>query len=450
MKDKINIVGAGLVGSLLALHLKQRGFEVTLFEKRKDPRLASTEEGRSINLALSYRGIKSLKAAGIFDSRIVPYLTPVRGRMMHDTNNKEWVQLYSNNNLCINSIPRSELNRLLIEETEKAGVKILFEHICQSIDFETNRIYFQNGSSYSADLIIAADGAFSAIRSKMQLGYFNYCQKYIEHGYKELRIPSQSGKFRLSPNYLHIWPRKHFMLIALPNHDKTFTATLFLPFKGNISFELLRSSSDVIEFFKKYFPDILMSIPDLTTQFFQNPTSSLVTISCDPWHIKNTLLIGDSAHAIVPFFGQGMNSGFEDITWLLNLAEKLDYRWEKVLPLFAATRKKETDIISRLALDNFIEMRDHVSDPMFLKRKKIEKILNERYPKIWTSLYMMVTFTDIPYSKAYYIGNIQKKVLDEFLYVPEENINYSQIIQRFKERLEKQNILFNQNNELTY
>lgn len=429
MKDKISIVGAGLVGSLLAVILKQKGFDVQIFEKRKDPRKSENIEGRSINLALSHRGIRPLKVAGVYDI-IEPYLIPMKGRMMHDEAGELTFQPYGKEGQFINSVSRAQLNELLIESAEKAGVEVYFDHKCSNINFENGTLSFDNGVTEKADLIIGTDGAFSAIRKKLQFtDRFNFSQHYIEHGYKELSIQPKDDQFLLEPNYLHIWPRGNFMLIALPNNDKTFTCTLFFPFEGNPSFDKLTIKDEVNAFFEKYFVDAKALIPDLADQFFTNPTSSLITTKCEPWHKDTTILLGDAAHAIVPFYGQGMNSGFEDVRLFVEMAEEMSWKWEDILPAYSATRKKDADAISELALHNFIEMRDHVGDPDFLKRKKLEAKIQEAFPKEWIPLYSMVTFSDIPYSEALRLGKIQKKVMDEFL--QQEEVDFQEVIDRF-------------------
>ncbi|WP_462247248.1 FAD-dependent oxidoreductase [Ekhidna sp.] len=431
MKDKISIVGAGLVGSLLAVILKQKGFEVQIFEKRTDPRKSKALEGRSINLALSQRGIKPLKLAGVYET-IEPYLIPMNGRMMHSKDGDLTYQPYGKEGQFINSVSRAQLNQLLIESAEAAGVQVFFDHKCKDVDFKKNFIVFENGSKVESDLIIGTDGAFSAIRKKLQItDRFNFSQHYIEHGYKELCIEPKDGNFRLEPNYLHIWPRGNFMLIALPNNDKTFTCTLFFPFEGSPSFDSLNSIEAVNSFFKEYFNDALELIPDLADQFFNNPTSTLVTTKCEPWNNNRSILLGDAAHAIVPFYGQGMNSGFEDVRLFIEKAEEMDWDWDKVLPSYSSMRKKDADAISELALHNFIEMRDHVGDPSFLKRKKLEAQIQEKFPADWIPLYSMVTFSDMPYSEALRLGKIQKKIMDDVLKEDNPESKIDQAISQF-------------------
>ncbi len=418
MKESIRIVGAGLVGSLLATMLAKKGFQVSVYEKRSDPRSTSHLEGRSINLALSHRGIRALKYADIFD-QIEKELIPMHGRKMHDKEGALTEQAYGKEGQFINSVSRSKLNLTLINEAEKSGVSFYFDHECRGIDFEKSAITFAHDSSQfqvTGSPIFATDGAFSVIRSSFKsLPNFVEDQVFIDHGYKELKMPPVDGDFAMPPNFLHIWPRGNFMLIALPNQDKTFTCTLFLPFKGGKSFEVLTNETAVTEFFEEYFRDVISLIPDLAEQFVINPTPSLVTLKCHPWLSHQTLLLGDASHAIVPFYGQGMNAGFEDCRLLMEMAEKLKFDWSQILTEFQQTRKKDTDAIADLALKNFVEMRDWVGDYAFLFRKKIEAKLSAMYPDEWMPQYSMVTFSDLPYSEAKRIADLQDKVLVEFL-----------------------------------
>lgn len=429
-KDKIIVIGAGLVGSLLALLLRQQNFHVEVYEKRSDPRKARNSKGRSINLALSHRGIRSLKLAGIY-GQIEPLAIPMKGRMMHNVDGSLSFQPYGKEGQYIYSVSRTVLNQTLIQAGENEGVAFFFNQKCEYVNWKQNQLTFEGGTVVSGELIIGSDGAFSTIRRQLQMtDRFNYSQHFIEHGYKELTMESTNGDFGLEPNYLHIWPREHFMLIALPNLDKTFTCTLFFPFEGSPSFGSLTTDEKITHFFECTFPDVMPLIPNLRTQYKQNPVSSLVTVSCTPWHKNRILLIGDSAHAIVPFYGQGMNSGFEDVRIFTELAASMDFDWDKIIPQFSAIRKKDVDAISKLALHNFIEMRDHVGNPAFLKRKKLEAELQAIYPKDWIPLYSMVTFSDIPYSEAWKLGQIQNRVMDEFL-TNENNYDKKEIITRY-------------------
>ncbi len=416
----IAIAGSGLVGSLMSIYLIRRGYSVTILEGRDDMRKSEASKGRSINLALSNRGWLPLKEVGL-ESLVEKMVIPMRGRMMHDEESLLTFQPYGREGQAINSISRGGLNELLMTEAEKAGVKILFRHKCIGINFDDNVIHFDKDGKkgqYKADLIIGADGAFSVIRRLMQrTDRFNYSQFYIEHGYKELTIPpSATGGFEIEKNALHIWPRGNFMLIALPNQDGSFTCTLFFPYEGSTSFQSLTNDDKIREFFQKTFPDAFEIMPTLLKDYHNNPTSSLVTIRCFPWVKNKTLLIGDASHAIVPFYGQGMNSGFEDCQVLNQMLDEYQDNWEAVLPQFQKVRKPDADAISDLALNNFIEMRDLVADENFLLRKKIEARLYDLYPYKWIPLYSMVTFKEqIRYSEALKIGEKQKAIMDKVM-----------------------------------
>ncbi|WP_421891212.1 FAD-dependent oxidoreductase [Marinoscillum sp.] len=410
---EISILGAGLVGSLLAALLSQKGFGIDVFEMRGDPRSQKIGEGRSINLALSHRGITALKQAGVFE-KIEPTLIPMMGRMIHDLQGNLNFQSYGRASQHINSVSRSGLNKLLIDHAESHGVNFHFGHKCGQVDLDGMVMDFEGASDLSvlSKVLIGADGAFSMLRRAMEkTDRFNFHQHYIEHGYKELHIPAINGTFAMEPNNLHIWPRGNFMLIALPNPDCSFTCTLFFPFEGDLSFESLKDDGAVWQFFETYFQDVLPLIPDLVTQFQTNPTASLVTIKTSPWAKGRSLLIGDASHAIVPFYGQGMNAGFEDCRLFMEWGEKLDFDWDKLLPYFSKHRKADADAIADLAMKNFVEMRDKVADDRFVAIKKLESRLQEAYPDSWIPLYSMVTFSDIPYSKAKKLGELQEQIM---------------------------------------
>lgn len=422
--QNIAIIGGGLVGSLLAIYLSRRGHSVSVYERRTDPRNQSSGEGRSINLALSNRGIRALEEVGLA-GEIRKMAIPMHGRMMHDVNGNLTFQPYGRTGQYINSISRGDLNRMLIARAEKERVRFFFRHRCVAVNPDDTSAVFQTDDNQrltrNFDVIIGADGAFSAVRSAMQVtDRFDYSQHYLEHGYKELEIPAGlDGSFQLEKNALHIWPRESFMMIALPNTDATFTCTLFFPFEGASSFSSLRDDQHVIDFFTSAFPDAVTKMPRLLEDFNRNPTSSLVTIKCYPWVKNKTLLIGDAAHAIVPFYGQGMNAGFEDCRILDQLLDEHRDDWTQALPAFQQLRKKDCDAIAELAFHNFIEMRDRVADPEFLLRKKIEARLHELYPDKWIPLYSMVTFNeDIRYSEAYRTGLRQDKIMNEVMRQP--------------------------------
>lgn len=431
--EKVTILGAGLVGSLLSIFLAKRGYQVTIFEGRSDMRKAGAEGGRSINLALSKRGLKALAAVGI-EEKVQASCIPMHGRMIHDLEGNQSLQPYGKAGEFINSVSRSGLNSLLMDAAEEAGVRIIFDRKCAKVDYKETVAYFGK-EAVKSDWIFGADGAFSALRNSfLKSPMFNYSQNYISAGYKELCIPPTSNNdFAIAPNALHIWPRGDYMLIALPNLDKSFTCTLFYPMQGEHSFEQLKEEKDVQELFKMAFPDTLAVMPSLFEDFFNNPTSGLVTVRCSPWVKGRTALIGDAAHAIVPFYGQGMNAGFEDCTVFNELLEQFGGLSEEMLTQYGTVRKPDADAIADLALYNFIEMRDKVADPKFLLQKKIEKKLNELYPDKWVPLYSMVTFSDYRYSEALAIGLKQQNIMNQVLAKPGieahwESLDFEEIV----------------------
>jgi len=432
-KKNIAIVGAGLVGSLLSIYLVKRGYKITVFERRPDMRKHNLDAGRSINLALSNRGIRALEEVGLAEE-LKKTAIPMHGRVMHDREGKLSFLPYGKQGQFINSVSRSGLNKVLMTAAEEQGVEFLFEQRIDKVDLNQTSITVHSSQSSvdrgPFDLIIGADGAFSAVRHAMQFtDRFDFSQDYIDHGYKELHIPAgTNGAFQLEKNALHIWPRESFMMIALPNPDGSFTCTLFFPFDGSPSFNSLKTNTDIQQFLSTTFPDAVALMPDALADFDTNPTSSLVTIKCFPWTKNKTLLIGDAAHGIVPFYGQGMNAGFEDCYILNQLLEQHQDDWSKVLTEFQSLRKPNTDAIAQLALDNFIEMRDLVADAVFLLRKKIESKLNALYPDKWIPLYSMVTFhEEISYSHAYAVGQRQKKIMDEVMSTPGIENNWEQL-----------------------
>lgn len=421
----IAIVGAGLVGSLIAIYLKKRGYDITVFERRGDMRKKGAEAGRSINLALSNRGIRALEEVGLA-AELKKVAIPMHGRMMHDKQGNLNSFAYGKEGQFINSVSRSGLNIVLMNEAERLGVQFKFDQRITGVDLNKTHMLINGSSTVDKqfDNIIGADGAFSAVRGSFQFtDRFDYEQDYIDHGYKELHIPpGANGSFQLEKNYLHIWPRESFMMIALPNPDGSFTCTLFFPFEGNPSFDSIKSREDVEKFFESTFPDAKKLMPELLDDFENNPTSSLVTIKSYPWVRNKTLLIGDAAHGVVPFYGQGMNAGFEDCRILNDLLNLHHDNWDVALPEFQKLRKPDTDAIAQLALDNFIEMRDLVADADFLLRKKIESKLYELFPDRWIPLYPMVTFMDsMRYSDALRTGQKQKKIMDEVMKTPNLN-----------------------------
>jgi len=415
MSDQKNImiIGAGLVGSLLGIYLVRRGHRVSIYERRPDMRKEKIVAGRSINLALSDRGIKALREVGIADD-IAQIAIPMRGRLIH-ADGSTVLQPYGKEGQAINSVSRGELNKKLMDLAERHGIDIHYNAKCTAIDWSQNEVEFENTKA-SADIIFGADGAYSAARLQHMLQHdkFEYQQHYIDCGYKELSIPDGSS---MEKHALHIWPRRDYMLIALPNLDGSFTCTLFFPFEG---FKQLDTEEKVRQFFAGNFADIIPLIPDLVEQFFRNPISSLVTVKCFPWIREDKFaLIGDAAHAIVPFFGQGMNCGFEDCSVLNGLLDQYNEDWNTVLHEFQQLRKPDADAIADLAIENFTEMRDKVANPTFLLQKKIEAKLHEKYPGKWIPAYSQVTFSPhIRYSEALRNSQRQERIMQHIMQRP--------------------------------
>jgi len=423
-KENILIIGAGLCGSLLALRLGQRGYNVSVYEMRPDLRKVDISAGRSINLAFSDRGNKAMKLVGIED-KVKALCIPMNGRMLHDKEGNTMLSNYSGRDYeYINSISRGELNGLLLTEAEKhENVTIHFNKKCKSVDFEKTTALFKDYHTKhefveDADVIIATDGAGSAMRKSYYLEkkfLFSFSQDYLTHGYKELSIlPTETGDYKTYKNALHIWPRGDFMLIALPNLDGSFTVTLFLSHnEGAYNFSNLKTPEIVTEFFQKEFPDALGLMPNLIEDFFENPTAALGTVKCSPWHFKsNTLLMGDAAHAIVPFYGQGMNASFEDVVEFDKVLDQGLENWKAIFETYEKSRKKDTDAIADLAIDNFHEMKDHVANPIFQEKRKIEMALEQNFPDDYSSKYSLVTFNEhIGYNEAMLKGRAQDKAI---------------------------------------
>jgi kynurenine 3-monooxygenase len=419
--QSITLVGAGLTGPLLAISLVQRGFRVQIYERRPDMRRVQASAGRSINLAISTRGIHALREAGLWDE-MLRIIVPMKGRMMHSLAGELAFQPYGKDDTeVINSISRADLNVALMNAAEARGVKIHFSERCVGFDSAAGSARFRNEetrreTTVESDALIGADGSASAIRQEMQkLGRFNLSQEYLDYGYKELTIPAgPGGKHVLEPHALHIWPRGAYMLIALPNIDGSFACIFFLPFEGNASFATLDSAEKAAAFFEDKFPDAVPLMPQLKENYASNPTGAMVTVKCSPWHVTGqALLLGDAAHAIVPFFGQGMNCAFEDCTVFLELLDRHGPDWAKLFAEFEHARKINTDAIADLALENFVEMRDRVADPRFLFKKKVELALETKYPRLFVPKYAMVTFHRLPYSVALSRGKIQDRLLAE-------------------------------------
>ncbi len=425
--SNITIVGGGLVGSLLAIFLAKRGHAVNVYERRPDPRKTDVYAGRSINLVVSHRGWTALRAAGV-EEAVKEITVPVHARMTHDREGNLNRVPYSIDGKAIWSVSRGELNRRLLSEAEKfPNVKLFFDHRCLDVDLENATCDFEHHGDtvhVKSDVVFGADGAFSAVRSKMVLGRFSYSQEYIEHDYKEVAFPANAdGTPKMDPHCLHIWPRRWYMLMGLANQDGGFTGTLFMPNTHTDNapgFDTVRTPEQVQAFFREHFRDTLELVPDIVEQYLRNPQSTLVIIRCNPWQVNGKVaLIGDAAHAIVPFYGEGMNAGYEDCKVLNDLLnEHGDDNWAEVLHRYAAVRKPNGDAIADLSLRNFVEMRDLVADPRFLLRKKIEGHIQAKHPDKWLPLYSQVKFSDIPYADAWREGLRHDRIMEEVLAMP--------------------------------
>ncbi len=406
---RIAIVGAGLSGALLANLVGEAGYEVEVFEHRPDPRVRGSIGGRSINLALSARGIHGLRRAGLAE-KVLADAIPMAGRMIHSPSGGVTFQPYSKNPAdAINSVSRGALNVALLDGADRYdNVRFRFEHRCVDVDLARPSVTALKGAGgraveFDADLVIGCDGAFSVVRGAMQrLDRFNYSQSYLDHGYKELTIPpTATGDFAMPPGGLHIWPRGGYMMIALPNKDHSFTCTCFWPFTGPHGFDAVQADDEILRFFKRHFPDAAPLMPTLVEDYKRNPTSSLVTVRCAPWYHRDTVVLaGDAAHAVVPFYGQGINAGFEDCVLLADALKEHGSDRERALQTYYAGRKVHADAIADLAIANFLEMRDHVASARFRMKKRIERMLHRLLPRWYTPLYNLVSFTLIPYAEA--------------------------------------------------
>lgn len=452
----ITIVGGGLVGSLLAIFLAKRGHKVNVYERRADPRSTDVYAGRSINLVVSHRGWTALRAAGV-EEAVKEIVVPVYARMMHDRQGNLNKAPYSIDNKAIFSVSRGELNRRLLTEAEKLpNVTLHFNERCVDVDLDTGICLFQADNNSSAplsvraDVVFGSDGAFSAVRSKMMMGRFSYSQEYIEHDYKEVAFPANAdGTPKMDPQCLHIWPRQHYMMMGLANQDGGFTGTLFMPHTASAvipeagrskiagpghpesyksstpatypGFDTVVTEEQAKKFFADHFADAMPIVPDLVEQYMRNPQSNLVIVRCDPWTYKDKVaLIGDAAHAIVPFYGEGMNSGYEDCKVLNDLLNEYgDDNWGEVLHHYGKQRKPNGDAIADLSMRNFVEMRDLVAEPQFILRKKIEGHLQAKHPDQWLPLYSQVKFTDTPYVDALREGRRHDAIMERVLALPD-------------------------------
>lgn len=437
----ITIVGAGLVGSLLSIYLAKRGYQVHMYERRPDPRVKRKEgavgEGRSINLAISCRGLSALEGLGV-DGKVKELAIPMLGRMMHSKKGELTFQNYGkDNSQYINSLSRGWLNCYLLDQAEKTGaVSVYFNHNLRDVDYEKKLASYlvadEETKNISYECLIGTDGSSSAARHALvnTKGIANTEDK-LSHGYKEFVMEAKApGEFKIEKNALHIWPRGRYMMIALPNFDGSYTCTLFLAHQSSnqdtISFEDLKTKQDVERFFQENFADFCKLVPDYIEQYFEHPTGSMVTVKCGPWNYKDeVLLMGDASHAIVPFFGQGMNSGFEDVRVFNQMLDEYP-QWQGLFEAFYKKRKEHADAIADMAIENFVEMSAKTADEKFLYQKKLEKELQNRFPKEYISRYSLVSFTNAPYGLAYEAGQVQGQILSKLTqeFYPDTNIDF--------------------------
>ncbi|WP_240126138.1 FAD-dependent oxidoreductase [Thermomonas alba] len=415
----LTIIGGGLAGALLATLLAQRGWSVDVFERRGDPRVEGYAGGRSINLALAERGLHALRLAGA-DSAVLKQAVMMRGRFVHPLQGTPGLQRYGRDDSeVIWSINRGELNLVLLTIAESHGARLHFDHALERVDFDARIACFRHHAgtvSRPFHALIGADGAGSALRAEMaKVQPLGERTEWLDHGYKELEIPpAADGGFRMEPNALHIWPRGHYMCIALPNDERTFTVTLFLPHRGAYpSFETVQTGDDAVALFREQFPDALALIPQLRSHYETNPVGHLGTLRLDRWHLDGrAVLLGDAAHAMVPFHGQGMNCAFEDC---VALAERLQdaSSLAEAFAAFEAERKPNAEAIQQMALENYIEMRDRVDDADYLLQRALELTLQDRHPGRFIPHYAMVTFMRIPYALALQRSALQRRMLEQ-------------------------------------
>jgi kynurenine 3-monooxygenase len=419
MPAKFVLIGSGLAGGLLAAYLGRRGYDVDLYERRADPREGNMVGGRSINLAISTRGIHALEQIGIADGAL-RHAIPMRGRMIHDKSGALHLAPYDvDPKKCINSIERASLNTAVIEAAQRyPNVRVHFNRKCTDVNLAEAVCHLETDTGQltaHGDAVIGVDGAFSAVRASMQrnIDNFQYDESYLAHGYKELTIPpALDGSWQIEKNALHIWPRKSFMMIALPNPDGSFTCTLFWEFEGPRSFATTKTDDDVRRFFGEEFPDAVPLMPTLLEDFKNNPTGSLVTIRCAPWYYRDRVcLLGDAAHAVVPFYGQGMNAAFEDCIVLDECLDRFTDNRERAFAEYFERRKENADALADLAIGNFIEMRDKTASRTFRAKKKLDHLLEAALPGVYLPLYTMVTFTRVPYAQAARRARLQDRIL---------------------------------------
>jgi kynurenine 3-monooxygenase len=431
------VIGAGLVGSLLAMFLAKKGYQVEVFERTPDPRKSDLYSGRSINLTLCARGLRVLDSIGVGDE-VREVAVPVYGRLIHDVKGNLTFQPYGNHQEAIYSIARGDLNKVLLNFAARHfEIEFLFQQKCLEVDFSTPAVEMKDLVSgrvtrHATETLFGSDGAYSAVRMQMQKKTrLNFSQQYWEQGYKELRVPlSNDDGWTSQKNVIHLWPRGSYMLIGFPNIDESFTCSLHIPFEGPLSFASIKTEADLLRLFNDSFPDVVSLMPDLVDDFFLHPANTMVTIKCSPWsHQGKVLLIGDAAHSIFPSYGQGANAGFEDCAVLSACIEAYGDDWPTILREFEHQRRPNTNAIADLCVEHFHELRDLVGDSEFLLRKEIERKLNQAYPDKYRDLYSMITFTCMPYSEALRVERSQRTIVDRIMSVErvEQKLNSAEI-----------------------
>lgn len=425
--ERVCVVGAGLVGSLLSSFLAREGHDVHLFDRQADPRRGRRASGRSINLTICERGFAALDRVGAGD-RVREISVPCYGRYIHSVDGTVDYQPYGNRREAIHSVARNELNDVLIDlALTQRGIHVHFEEKCLEVDLEAPEVAFQSlrtneVTRFRADRVFGADGANSRVRSAMQLvPGFRQRQEFFEQAYKEISVPPAAcGDWALPADAIHIWPRRHYMLIGFPNRDQTFTFALHMPFEGEPSFASIRTPEALLELFRRSFPDALPYVPNLVEDYFGRPESKMITVRCAPWiHGERVALIGDAAHAIVPSYGQGANCGFEDCSVFYDCLLGAAGDWGQALRDYEASRKPNADAIAELALEHFHELRDFVGSSEFLLRKELERWVNDLYPDRYAPLYSLISFTNVPYAESMRQDREQRTLVDRLLEIPD-------------------------------
>ena len=432
--ERIIIAGAGLVGSLLAVSLSKKGYRVDVYDRNPDPRDANSDAraGKAFNLTLCDRGFKALDEVGV-GNLIRSISVPAYGRFVHNEQGELAYQPYGNNSEALYSILRSDMSRAMVEfAAAQPNVEFHFHEKCVGLGLSPLEVEFKNMRTGAqrreqAYLLFGADGAFSGVRTHLQRFHrVSYAQEFLDQGYKELNVPaSATAEWVSEKNVLHMWPRGRYMLLGFPNNDGSFTCSLHMPFEGSVSFASLQTESDVLDFFNGKFPDVVEHIPNLVEEFNRCPPNPMVTVRCSPWTLQGKVaLIGDAAHVLYPYYGQGANAGFEDCAVLMECLEKFGDDWKTVFSEYERLRKPNMDAISELVVEHYVEIRDLLGDPKFLLRKALERKMNQLFPDRYLPLYSMIAFTTMPYVEALRIEREQRSMIDYLMNTPDIDHNW--------------------------